>query len=48
MENKNGEEGLNDYKFYCFSGRVEFVMINTERFSKGEREQIMLIGSIIV
>lgn len=35
MENKNGEEGLNDYKFYCFSGRVEFVMINTERFSKG-------------
>lgn len=33
MENKSGEDGLNDYKFYCFSGKVEFVMINTDRFS---------------
>lgn len=30
MENKNGS-GLVDYKFYCFSGKCDYVMLCTER-----------------
>ena len=32
MEDKKEKE-LRDYKFYCFNGKVEFVMINSDRFS---------------
>ncbi len=30
MQNKNDEE-LKDYKFYCFNGKVDYVMVCTER-----------------
>lgn len=33
MENGTEQEGLNDYKFYCFDGKMKMVMINSDRFS---------------
>lgn len=33
-ENKNGE--LNDYKWFCFNGKVKYMFIATDRFNKQE------------
>ena len=34
MQN-DGEDELSDYKFMCFNGRVEMILMCTERYSNG-------------
>ncbi|MCO8299846.1 hypothetical protein NHH09_03205 [Limosilactobacillus fermentum] len=43
MTNGSSEE-LSDYKFYCFDGAVEFVMINSDRNSINPQKRTTLTG----
>lgn len=40
MENTNGEN-LVDYKLFCFDGTPKFIMVNSNRFGKGDQKTDM-------
>lgn len=36
IDNKHPESIISDYKFYCFSGKVEYILVANGRFSKSK------------